>query len=405
MENCKGTILLMLNNEQNDYAKYMKILENIQKEGTVSEEAEAEKIFFFENNKLNIKAVINMTTLKENFLPFENLKNIRLEEYNILFEVFCNDNENDIVNLQFFFLVRKWLIKKNSINRDRIGLYIKASQVEDARSVYSLYYKAIEFLTYQCVKDSPYFIDNWEKFRNSTRIKSFKVKSDVILKKFSPLIDIADSKDIGIRYWQQSVGDFLENCKVKNIFWNEIECLEILNADKENAKKRNEVENIKKIETKIKNQRIACTDWDYRLMWTLKECFCTDTVKVARKRIAFCNSDRFKESIKEMSLLSFYIFCLFEYNSSVNNETPLDYENNETILAQIILKMRDIGDGFFQLMLNTVEHSEFGEGYFNFRIHNVTNKKYLKNKYKEYMNIQKDSTDFFWKCKLLIFLH
>lgn len=208
------------------------------------------------------------------------------------------------------------------------------------------------------------------------------------------------ASDFGSSQWEIIFGNV---CQRKNIVWNDIECLEVLYADKKKDKNRNETTFVEKIDTKIKRQRSACADWDYRLMWTLKECVCTNIVTVARRRMAFCNSEGFKESIKEMSLLSFYIFCLFEYNSSVINKTALDYEVDSVIFTQSVLKMRDIGDGFFQLMQNTIEHSEFKEGFFCFRIHDLTDRNYLKKKYGKYVNKYKDRAELFLEMQIADF--
>lgn len=408
MKKHSGTILLSINNEQKEYARCMQIMEAIFNKKSDIANFAADNIYLFPDSNLDLYSILKTAesakTESAKLSSFlRNPLKIQLEDYDFLFEIYCNDNENDIVNLQFFFLVRKWLNKVCNIPYSRIGLHIKTSQPKDQRTVYSLYYKAIEFLTYQCTEDSPYFIDNWDINKNSINIVSFKTKEDVILKRFSPLIEITSSGDMGIDFWQQSMESFFTRCQSKNIYWEEIECQEVLHADKDKAQKKNDVEAVNDITDKIKRQRFACAEWDYRLMRTLKECFCTDTVKVARKRMSFCNSIDFKKHIQEMSLLSFYIFCLFEYNSSVNNKTPIDYEHNTVLLAQIILKMRDIGDGFFQLMSNTIEHSDFGEGYFSFRIHDAADKNYLKNKYKEYINKQKENTDFFLEMQIVDF--
>ncbi len=399
MGNCKGTILFCIGNEQSDYAKCMEIMQNIQK-GVIPTGKSIIGMNICPYAILNTQSVKKMADEVEVIENLSNLGSVRLEDYNILFEVLCNDNENDIVNLQFFFLVKKWLLQKMNIGEDRVGLYIKSSQT-DEEGVYALHYKATEFLTYQCTENTPYYIDDWRKHRKEIDISQIKPKSDVILRKFSPLIEIVDADNMGVGYWQQTMGDFIQRCREKSICWEKIDSFTVLKADEDNAHRKKDFDLENQIRHKIDGQREACRDWDYRLMFILKEYFCTQTVKIARKRMAFCKSLQFEECIKEMSLLSFYIFCLFEYNSAVNRETILDYEDDITMLSQITLKMRDIGDGFFQLMQNTVEHSEFGAGYFYFRIHDTSDKKYLKNKYKEYVDAQKDNTDFFLEMQIV----
>lgn len=395
MGRCKGTILLSLRNEQNDYAYCMKNLEKIQKEEAITGENNIE-MCIFPYTILDIQSVKKMVVEGRGHARLNGL--VKLDEYNILFNVLCNDSENDIVNLQFFFLTKKWLTRKVNVKDERIGLYIKSSQT-DKKEVHAFHYKATEFLTYQCTEKTPYFIDYWRK--NGKDVKQIEPKSDVILRKFSPLIEIVDSENMGIEYWQQSMDVFFKRCREKNIFWEKISSITVLNADKDNAHRQKKVELEDQIKNSINRQREACKDWDYRLLLFLKEYFCTNKVKTARKRMAFCDNIEFKERIKEMSLLSFYIFCLFEYNSAANKEKVLDYEEDIIILSQMILKMRDIGDGFFQLMLNTIEHSEFATGYFYFRIHDTSDKKYLKNKYRKYVDAQKDRTDFFLEMQIV----
>lgn len=60
-------------------------------------------------NTQSVKKMADEVDVKENL---SNLGSVSLEDYNILFEVLCNDNENAIVNLQFFFLVKNGCCKK-----------------------------------------------------------------------------------------------------------------------------------------------------------------------------------------------------------------------------------------------------------------------------------------------------
>lgn len=399
MENCKGTILFSISNEQDDYARCMEIMQKMQEGGSLGKTSII-NLNIFPYTILDTWSVKKMVEEEDITDNFGDLASVMLVDYNVLFKVLCNDNENDIVNLQFFFLAKKWLSLKMNIRENRVGIYIKSSRT-DEEGVYALHYKATEFLTYQCTENTPYFIDDWRKYKKDIDISQIKPKSDVILRKFSPLIEIVDADNMGIGYWQQTMGDFIQRCRGKRICWEKIDSFAVLKADEDNAHRKRNFELENQIRNQIDNQREACRDWDYRLMFILKEYFCTQTVKTARKRMKFCQSLQFKECINEMSLLSFYIFCLFEYNSAVNKGTILDYESDITLLSQITLKMRDIGDGFFQLMQNTVEHSEFGTGYFYFRIHDTSDKKYLKNKYKNYVDAQKDNTDFFLEMQII----
>lgn len=150
-------------------------------------------------NTQSVKKMADEVEVKENL---SNLGSVSLEDYNILFEVLCNDNENDIVNLQFFLLVKKWLLQKMNFGEEQVGLYIKSSQT-DEEGVYALHYKATEFLTYQCTENTPYYIDDWRKHRKKIDISQIKPKSDVVLRKFSPLIEIVDADNMGVGYWQQ----------------------------------------------------------------------------------------------------------------------------------------------------------------------------------------------------------
>lgn len=125
MGNCKGTILFCIGNEQSDYAKCMEIMQNIQK-GVIPTGKSIIGMNICPYAILNTQSVKKMADEVEVIENLSNLGSVRLEDYNILFEVLCNDNENDIVNLQFFFLVKKWLLQKMNIGEDRVGLYIKS---------------------------------------------------------------------------------------------------------------------------------------------------------------------------------------------------------------------------------------------------------------------------------------
>lgn len=420
------TILFRLRNEQEDYAQCMEILKSFQTNQRDECNKIVESTFVLPYFQLNSVSIEQMICLKENRLSdYTEIreKNNVLTRSNILIEVSCNDNENDIVNLQFFFLIRQWLIRELHLDAGRIGLYVKATEDLKKEEIMSLYFKASDFLVYQYGNQSHYFGD-YVGPDGKKKVTPLSFKNRGILKKFSPLIEVVTSTGIGIEYWQQSVGSFFNRCSNSGIRWNEIEPQTILEADKKNVRQR--IRNCEKtlqcgnssanekmqklllekeeIEKRIDAQKKQFFGNEhYRLLLTLKNFFCTREVFIARKRSDFSNKKEFLEIVKEMSLLSFYVFCLFEYHSANDLGTKFDYKNDIESFYQMVLKTRDLCDGFAQLMQNVIEHSYFGTGYFFVRIHDKNDKAYLKNKYSAYMENLKDydSTELFLEMQLI----
>ena len=392
----RHVIIFKIKNKQENYVESMQILDSL-----ISEK----EIFWC--NKKNI--ICYGRTLSEQFLKLRELKQVEmianltdinnyedfdLEEistkkcdYTIWFQVECDKDDDDIVNLQYFFLIKQCLIEKKQFDEKEIYLYIKTADDVSDQELNSLYFKASHFLLYtgksSCFAD---YIDNGIK--KVTRLSS---KAEMSLTKFMPLNEIKMSDEIGIEYWQQSMGSFLNRCERIDILWNGIIPTVILNADKKNAERKlegffqdnneilNKIEHISQVIQRQKDE--ASNNNHYRLLWTLKNLFCTKSIRVARKRQELMNTELFKRKINTMSVLSFYLLCLFEYHS----DSMVDYEKDLTSLDKITLRMRDLCDGFGQLMQNTIDHSDYCKGYFFIRIHDEKNTVYLKNKYKKYV--------------------
>lgn len=393
----KHVIIFKTKNKQESYVESMQILDSIISTSEISCQNKCNPTCFLQTlseqnlelQESKLAEVIANWAETNNYLDCDS-KEISTEktDYTIWFHVECDKDEDDIVNLQYFFLIKQWLIEKKQFNENEIYLYIKIDGNASDREINSLYFKASHFLLYtggsSCFAD---YVENGIK--KVTRLSS---KSEISLTKFTPLNEIKMSDEIGIEYWQQSMGSFLNRCERINISWNDIIPTVILNANKKNSERKldgfsqnnNELRNtIKRINQRIQQQKDeASKNIHYRLLWTLKNLFCTKSVSIARKRQELINNEPFKKKINTMSVLSFYLLCLFEYHS----DSKMNYEEDLTSLDRITLRMRDLCDGFGQLMQNTIDHSDYCKGYFFIRIHDKNNIAYLKNKYKKYVD-------------------
>lgn len=381
----KGTIYFKIDNRQRDYAKCMEIIECMEKGKKWYDLLDSSiKVSLLKDH--DISDARSVDKIKNLSISFRN--DIDVKNYCILIEVLCN-NETDIVNLQYFFLLRQWYL--NTINKDKncFGLMVECA-ITNPKESNEIYFKSSHFLINVNEKRLPFFGKYYSNQYN-TQYLSFDVTKT--LKKFSPLIYIESNT---YEYWIQN---FCADWKDK---WIDIIPSCILNAEIQNAsqKKRKledkvfldkkKIEELNKIikdnKNKKEDQKAKAEQNDnYRILLNCKNLICTKWISIARKRNDFCNSKEiFFSLIKKMSLFSFYILCLYIDHSSSKEEDLFIDENVEKLYA-LILKVRDLSDGFEQLMQNVIEHSEYKSGFCFIRIHDKKDSMYLQNKYGEYI--------------------
>lgn len=405
-----GTLVFRIHNEQDDYASCMEIMEKLlEKENIIAGNVMLEKACVYPMvSSLRAEVIEKMAFAKNGIALKACWETTDLLKYNVLFEVTCDDDENDIVNLQFFFLLKEWFDKEiceKGHGEGKIGLHINVPLSLGAKRVNAYYFKVSEFLSYQLEEQSHWF-GNYIEENDKGRVVALSLKKTGVLKKFSPLIKVSR---ISYEYWEQSMEAFLNRNQRVGRDWDRLIPSCVLRADKHNFSQKivrrrklgqeGEITNDKEISQITKqiyeiqrlmdNQKaLIYQDEHARLLLMLKELFCTEGVKEARDRNELCNSAEFKEIIKNMTLLSFYILGLFEYHSALSGKEINKYAMDIGALHRVALNMRNLVEGFLQLMQNTIDHSKYGAGYFYIRIYDANDKKHLGKKYQEYMVCQ-----------------
>ena len=315
----------------------------------------------------------------------EQLVHIQWKELQIWFFV-TDAMEEDIVNLQYFALIRQ--------RYPQCKLYIQASDLAKYSQVYA---KASQFLQYVVreEKQAAYF---GRTIRGEKQVLCQLAGHPIgALRNFSPLIEIT-SDEKTLKQWQMTVEDLVN--QIRNIpglkVWKgnfpDICVQDILNNEIRKSKRNNMPDKAAQLGAVKKMQFfLASNYWSYQIFYLCMEYFCTlegrKKIEITRKRQNMFYEKRFFEMVKDMSVLAFYIMCIYDYvlkpDEDLNQMGEYDFDH----LLRQVLNARDMADGILQLVEN-VHHSELQKGYFCFRIHGDSKeepKQYLSSTYGNYM--------------------
>lgn len=348
-------------NRQDEYARCLQVVKSILKGHVddIPKEFLKRVEYGFSRTKLEFKDAME----KVNKNCSDELPGISQEDE--IEYVFCVDcaNENDMVNLIYFCLANEEL-------KGKADLCVKTEDPKLQANIKDLL----------CVLLNTGTIKNCYTLTDDKYIKMMNRRKTRIIRRFSPIYVIDEDLE-SVAYWRQSVQTFLlklykkirigsrENVYTKNYFLPHISPQVLKNK------------HLDDFAPKEFNQDI----W---LMNIFVECFCTGETKESRhsdfveKRYKIWKSANFFEYIKDMSLLSMYIFCISDYFLK-NPET----DSMEQIEREIF-DARDMAEGFLQILEN-IYHSENRRGYFCFRVHNNSegrSKGYLGSQYQYYMS-------------------
>lgn len=318
--------------------------------------------------------------------------------------VLSNDTaeiEDDVVNLQFFSLMNQVL---NSIDIKRniaLKLFLKPNlevQEENAREYNALYYKASHFLIFDTIKNANSHFAY--RYQNKQFIFDEMSKNQKgLTKKFLPLMEVCGKEDVD--FWSKKLLDIEQLMQSEMLF---------------EGNKGKLLETIAYPGTKVVNNVVAENRY-YRVLKLCKEYFCTiPTVTGRRKRKGiptkdemtkklletFENETSFYNMVQDMSMLAFYIFCSMEYFKRV--DFYKDYSKMSTqYIYERIFTANDIADGILQLLENVASHSQYGRGFFNFRVHSNSDivKGYLKSKYKSYFNEERNARPYYLEVQIV----
>lgn len=418
------TIIFELNNMQSEYAYCLKIMQDLENKVTNNNNPLLEHTYLFDFKKVNnitIKSIINsFDTPDRSTKQITNFSVDKWRVLNYLFIVNCNE-EDDIVNLQYFALIRQLYFKKNLEKIEQVFLYIRDKSKKKKNETY---FKASLFLCYEIIEHKDCYYGDFYDNKNNLIPEILSIKQTGIQKKFSPLIELESSNNLGIEYWCQPFQSFLYRCKSLGINIEDIKPTELLNNEiaylkrliktkesetiasnnesKKNKSKKTELDELnnklqKANEQKSLQYKSAIDKHPYRLLLTCKDYFCSGGIKTVKNRNSFMQCEKFNDIVGNMSLLSFYILCLFEYY----NCTQLDYSKSLDKFYDNVIAARDICDGLLQLMDNTIAYSSVNAGYFCFRVHSSEDKPYLLNKYRDYIDRQKGANNSFLEFQIV----
>lgn len=354
------TIKFNIANHQDEYVKCLRIRKDILK-GQANDIPEKEFLRKIEYCSSRNKVVFPEIMGRNVRNCYEELPQIgQGDETEYVFSVDCS-NENDMVNLIYFCLV----------NEELDGKAVLCIKTDDPKVEANIRDLLSVLLNKEIIKKC-YTVagSNYKKVSKGTHR---------IIRRFTPIYRIDEKKE-PVAYWRQSVFSFLKKLYgkipvgdygyeyTKNYFLPHI-CPKILkgkNSDDIN---------------------IGEFDSDVWLMNIFSECFCTGETKETRRigfvktRYELWKSKELFEYVKDMSLLSMYIFCISDY--FMKTDVPDTIEQIE----QEIFDARDMAEGLLQILEN-IYHSEKRKGYFCFRIHNNgegRSKEYLGRQYQGYM--------------------
>lgn len=354
------TIRFNIANHQDEYVKCLRIMKDIleRQPNNILEKEFLRKVEYYSSkNKVVFPEIMRRNARK----CYEELPQIGREDK--IEYVFCVDcsNENDMVNLIYFCLANEELGEKSV-------LCIKTSDQKVEANIRDL----ISVLLNKEIIKKCYTV-------TGSDFKKVSKGTHRIIRRFSPIYRI-DEKEEPVAYWRQSVYSFLRKLYRKvpvgdygykyteNYFLPHI-CPKVL-KDKHSD-----------------DINMGEFDSDLWLMNIFSECFCSGETNETRRvgfvetRYEIWKSKEFFDSVKDMSLLSMYIFCISDYFMKTVASDQM------TQIEQEIFDARDMAEGLLQILEN-IYHSEKRRGYFCFRIHSNSegrSKEYLGKQYQGYI--------------------
>lgn len=398
-------------NNQNEYARCTEFIEDIYHK----------KLEDFQKYKLKVlyRKVDEKQPLCKEFLEAkgfgewrgEDISQISNGESLFIFHAMCS-NEDDIVNLIYFCLMKEkhprsiLCVDSEDLGKagatipyflyDEVKKYSSENHNRSGRNVPLRDKDGVDYNSFD------YFINT----ANKGIIPMLLPEQKRIVRKFSSLIEIDQAQNTA-RVWGESVGNCLaklykkcewqwkKNTDTEFIFrnyWPNIlpKALQIPKAAEAPPALKNLLEKKKRKDILERQGKLAEQHWEYRLFVLFTECLCTmldrNSVKLTYSRYHLLQTDKFFEMVKDMPLLAFYIFCLFDVASKNEDELKKDEEKVMEQLREQIFNARDMAEGLLQIIEN-VYHSQYHKGYFCFRIHTLQSGKndYLDQNYYDYL--------------------
>lgn len=364
-----------------------------------------------------VKSCIKDKSIRLQSVEFlqDNVINNSKTIYYIIY-VLCNDFsdstdfiEDDVVNLQYFSLIRQALENMESTKNIKLLLFVKPDldkQVLYQKEYNALFYKASQFMSSTTKRyNGRHYAYKYE--RNNFFLSEMSTSHKGIWRKFSPLTEMQDYNDIEM--WSCVLADLY-----KGKYLPELEKKGLKNIFKTIYYSGAEENVLRDYEDKIYNQNNNY----YRILKLCKAYFCEIPTVSGRKRsknrrtkkemtkelLDKFNDDIFK-FVEDMTLLAFYIMCLF-----ISFTRTSGLEDYGKISEEEIYKWKfianDVADGLLQLMENAISHSQFGKGFFSFRVHTNKNENknaYLHTKYKSYFDKKEREMPYFLEVQIIDF--
>lgn len=410
----KGVIINMviifdIRNTQECYAESMELIGLIERSSVDASLCKVDNVYIESRyDDIDIDILTNIHNALESscltsVLDYPDIDEIyaNSEHIRYLFHVTSDSEESDIVNVQYFSLIRQnirncYLLLQPKCNELKAykASEMSETEIKKLEQKYSeLYSKAGLFLLYELQAcPQQYYYKTYKEGQIS--IKELKYTKNIsIIKKMSPLIEISPECD-SVDYWSRPMELFLDK-KLGYRRLSDIVSANILNYKKD-------------VNKKAEQYKKAWINKNFQLLMIIRNLFCFGDCRISQKtydsffvRNSFFDSKTFYKHIKDMPVLAFYIMCFYEYYTYKIEKV---INNDEDYLKRIIFDARDMADGLMQLIENAMNHSESGKGYFYFRIYStkaIDEIKELKTRFNNYLSKTEEDATYFLEARVI----
>ncbi len=357
------SIVIEVDEEQKSYKKYLKLFQACVEQNIEDVFREKE---FLQLNSYRIKKDIDLRyDVKSICNQIE--KNIN-EEYKEVEEDVCQktdivllhfrlsmDENYDVANLQYFFLIKQYL--KHYTCEKRFNVVCRLILLNDKNI--SVLFPISNFLIFENKKEKSVYVKNYnkEKIKKYGYVANLPGASRWSDREISRLLKVYPLLEINQESYLMLAETVRENLCIMG-YEGEFPKRETINYLR-NGDSRNIL-----IDMSI-------------------QYFIHGPIQTKEIREEFFYSKEFKNAVQGMSLLSFLIMCSFEFFlSQYNEKNEIETELSMSEIQRKINLSTSIASGLLQILENIVMHTRGKEGYFSFFVRKDDKK--LRKSYEKY---------------------
>lgn len=344
------SIIIEVREEQKSYEKYLKLfqacveqnLEDIFREKELLNLASYRTKQDLESPH-EVKSICNQIELNinEKYREVEEKDAYQMTDLVLLHFRLLVDENYDVTNLQYFFLIKQYL--KHYTCKKRFDVVCKLILLNEGNI--SILFPISNFLIFENQKEKSVYVKNYsndkeniEKYGYVTNLPGASRWSD---RRISQLVKAYPLLEVNQESYLMLAGTVREN-------------LSIMGFDKEFPKGRTI--------NYFKNGQSRDILIDMSIQYFIHGLRQTEKV---REELFY--SKEFKDAVQGMSLLSFLIMCSFEYFlSRYNEKNGIEIELSMSEIKRKINLSTSIANGLLQIIENIVMHTRQKEGYFSF---------------------------------------